>query len=120
MIWKPDTCECELEYNGQNSPANFVRAIKLCPFHKEIEHPIVLGENQTKNKAMSELGKIPALTSKILDENGQMVDVLDRTKVRWSYDANRELQIELPTLNAVDKATALNLVKVLSTKIRIK
>ena len=34
MIWRPDTCECVLEYTGVPFDNNsFVRAHKTCPKH---------------------------------------------------------------------------------------
>lgn len=81
MIWKPDTCDCELEYNGANSPENFVRSIKTCAKHASVSGQAhaqaVLERNQTKNKA----------------------DTIIRNdfpiEPRWSYDANDKLTFDL-------------------------
>lgn len=110
MIWKPDTCKCELEYDGVNEPLKFVRAIKLCPEHPtEAQHVDVFSENVTKNRVHALLiANFPSLVetkpslnadgSPVLDRNGNPViktDLKTGIEYRWSYDANRVLQASI-------------------------
>lgn len=92
--WKPDTCECVLEYSkGGNDPDFFTGFLKKCSIHNSINtpqelHDAVLSENQTKNIA---LGIIFSNCEELmmLDENGKKVR--DDSKVSFCFDKDRKL-----------------------------
>tara|TARA_Y100000310_G_scaffold23028_1_gene22072 strand:- start:651 stop:887 length:237 start_codon:yes stop_codon:yes gene_type:complete len=47
MIWKPDSCFCILQFNGENTKKNFVKFIKKCKLHDKVEQ--VIKHNQDLN-----------------------------------------------------------------------
>lgn len=119
MIWKPDTCDCVLEYNGSNDPANFIGGT-LCAFHQnDADSSKVLGENVTKNKALGELAKEPKLQKDAFID-GKLEKVLNESLVSWSFDANRELVIDTPTLTGAEKTKALSDLTKIDPKIKLK
>lgn len=120
MIWKPDTCECKLEYNGENIPANFVSG-EFCAFHKnETDSSYVCEENTRKNRVMSELSKDPKLTKNVLLPDGTFEKRIDDDVVKWSFDANRELEIDIPNFTPLEKANAIQNLRKVSNKIKFK
>ena len=119
MIWKPDTCKCVLEYNGSNDPANFTGGT-LCPFHQtDSDSSKVLEENTRKNKALGELAKEPKLQKDAFIE-GKIEKVLDESLVSWSFDENRELIIDVPTLTLAEKTKVLGDLSKISPEIKFK
>lgn len=90
IIWRPDTCECILEYNGSNEPANFIKAFAQCPFHAgDAQGQTAHGENVFKNVAVT---KVVETVTKLKPED-----------VEWSYDAQRKLKLVIPGINATEK-----------------
>ena len=47
MIWKPDSCLCILQFNGENTKKNFVKFINKCKLHDKVEQ--VIKHNQDLN-----------------------------------------------------------------------
>ena len=47
MIWKPDSCFCILQFNGENTKKNFVKFINKCKLHDKVEQ--VIKHNQDLN-----------------------------------------------------------------------
>lgn len=118
MIWKPDTCDCVLEYNGSNDPANFIGGT-LCAFHQaDADSSKVLVENTTKNKALGELSKEPKL-QKDTFVDGKLEKVLDESLVSWSFDENRELVLGIPSLTLAENTKLLGDLSAISPKIKI-
>jgi hypothetical protein len=51
-VWRPDTCECVIEFEGSEPDDTSSRKIQLCPRHRTQPHTAVsriLAENRTKN-----------------------------------------------------------------------
>jgi hypothetical protein len=100
-IWKPDTCGCEIEYTWDDSVTQeervhtFKKHNKVCNSHQnksgEVLYTQVLGENQGKNKALG----------KITEHFPELTEDVKQGLVKWSFDANRKLKIEVS-----DKAKA--------------
>ena len=85
MIWKPDTCACVLEYNGANTPANFVRAISRCADHST--DATTLDDNQLKNRAAQ------AAAAWVAAQKDPSVVPEDIT---WRFDAARTCFVKAP------------------------
>ena len=101
MIWRPDTCDCELEildtYWDNPSEQN-CRVIKRCPAHSSHSNlpSVVLRENRAKNSAL----------------NVAMTTVAPDTLISFKYDfdAARKLSISFETVTlAADKKALLEL-----------
>lgn len=100
--WKPDTCDCHIEYEwddtlSENDRVHTVsKIIKACSLHdhhvnKENHYNDVLAENTSKNKAIGLLTKsIPKL------DGGQ-------NEVKWRFDIDRNVVLSHPLLNKQDK-----------------
>jgi len=109
--WSPDTCECVIDYEWDDSvPQNLrthsiSKVIKKCSLHQivpteEDNFNVVTDENQRKNKVMGDIvDNLPALTK--LDENGNKL--LKDGVIQWYYDSDRVLHIIAPTLSAIEK-----------------
>ena len=88
--WRPDTCDCELEYEWDNIQDENIRThaikniLKACPVHSgepdKVKHyAVVLEENQRKNKVLGAiLEKLPALVDEIQQKDGTTVKKLQR------------------------------------------
>lgn len=98
--WSPDTCECVIEYQWDDTisqeervhtPSNIV---KTCPVHsalpdKEKKYTEVLKENQTKNKAVG-----------IILEGNPQIGTED---ISFSYDPDRTLRLKVNGLDTTKK-----------------
>ena len=110
QIWKPDTCDCEIEqqWDYSTSPANLtVSDIKKhCKSHITSEHTDIVSENQTKNKSLN-----------------KVVEFLPQLNIRditWSFDISRTLVITLPnSISTSQKNTIITLLASISNKIII-
>jgi hypothetical protein len=80
MIWKPDTCDCVLEYNGTNSPQNFTRANRLCAAHATAD--AAFADNLLKNHAINTVETL--------------VPGVKADEVAWRFDAQRKVIVTLP------------------------
>lgn len=96
--WHPDTCACAIEYTWDSSvPAEervhtASRIVRKCAAHSSIgDHhahfSLVLEENQRKNKVLG------AVTADL------PVDI------KWRFDVQRVLHVELPNITPEHKAT---------------
>lgn len=120
MIWKPDTCTCVLEYNGTNSPANFVRAINRCADHAaDVDSSMIVTENVSKNQVLDKLAAVQKLQRTVTDAKGAQSIELDDTKIAWSFDKNRNLVIDAPDLTPLEKVAVLVELKKVTQKVAI-
>lgn len=113
--WKPDTCQCEFEYEWDDSVPEdqrvhtFSNALSQCDLHKGLPQDAtlydnVLKENQTKNLVLGDvLEKVPRLKKEKTNDDGSTVEVLDPTvKYKWSFegaDDQRKLVVDLEGAN---------------------
>jgi hypothetical protein len=110
--WTPDTCDgCVLEYSWDTDASEDQRVhtphtvVSKCDVHKLDNdaqvHAKVKGENMNKNQVIGEITEnFPAFAK--LDINGNKIH--DDNKVKWSFDANRKLVVELKGAKANEKA----------------
>lgn len=93
-LWKPDTCECVIEYTFDTDEPEDVRQhnfkkISTCKHHSHLDDAsaydqVLNKENKFKNEVVSDIkNSLPG----ILTED----DVLD-----FSFDAGRNLTVNLP------------------------
>lgn len=112
-LWRPDTCDCEIEYTWDDTVAPEVRThsaktVKGCQHHSAGDHlakyNTVLAENQGKNRALKEIAdKAPEnVKDPVIDESGNVTGYKLKKDPEWSFDENRKLKIKLgfsdPTL----------------------
>ena len=101
-LWRPDTCDCKIEYQWDDTVPPDQRThtvssiVKACPIHSHhtdiaTHYDDVLGENQSKNKAIGLLIK----TFEKLD-GGQ-------NEIKWRFEADRSIVLSHPLLTQVDK-----------------
>ena len=129
--WSPDTCKCEIEYEWDDAVSQDLRIHsahkinKACPFHQfadKVQHyNAVHEENTRKNDVFSEvLEKIPSLYQILTSQEknilqlmarikGDEIAILDKVlrqgvKVDWSFDAQRNLIVELKGFDAQEKS----------------
>lgn len=103
--WRPDTCDCILEYSWDDSVSPDLRVHTPVSILKDSVHSVlsdtdahtaVFDENARKNRALgAALTNFPAKTGK-LGEAGDTV--LDETKFSWSFDGSRKLLLSIPSL----------------------
>lgn len=97
MLWKPDTCKCQIEYNGANSPENFVKIIKTCQAHTGATDlaQILHNENTSKNKALGIIQeKHSELTDQTVDDEGNITVKFKKSKEpTWYFDQDRKIHI---------------------------
>ena len=109
-LWSPDTCGCQIEYEWDDTVPQDQRThtvsliVKACPIHSHhtdisTHYDDVLGENQSKNKAIGLLVK----TFKKLD-GGQ-------DEIKWRFEADRSIVLSHPLLTQADKETMNTLPK---------
>jgi hypothetical protein len=110
--WKPDTCDCVIEYSWDDSqPAEsrehiareIVHACSAHPKEEKTAHfSKILGENTNKNKVMKKLLEAMPIEHAKLDENGQRADFVDPPE--FSFDQNRKLKIKLKSSHPKSQA----------------
>ncbi len=97
--WRPDTCECVLEYSWDNATSeasrahSFVRVVSFCPAHSLLAgvslYNAVVSENQRKNRTY-------AIAEALL------VSLTPESWLRY-YDSARVLQVVIPNLTTLQK-----------------
>lgn len=102
--WRPDTCGCEIDYQWDaDEPAETrvhtpVRTV-TCAFHtgtKEKVYEDVKNENKNKNLVVNTVMKDADIAEDIPDGKGGTIRKVKAGKdVKWSFDANRKLEIEV-------------------------
>jgi hypothetical protein len=97
--WRPDTCDCEFEYNGPNDTAHLTRIVRLCPDHAN--HDAAHADNVLKNQAITAVEKALA-PGRVNPED-----------IAWRFDSQRQVYVSLPAyvqltgLERADLASAL-------------
>lgn len=138
MIWKPDVCEypyCELEFNGSNEPANFIRALWKCQAHSMVldsQLTKVCLEECRRKERVRELvyqnggKKVLSLTEKqqlslflAMEGRGEesVPDEIWKPSVSfdWSFDQNRNLIVNIQGLTTLEKTVIMDKLKDLET-----
>src|SRR3972149_6923169 len=97
--WRPDTCECVLEYSWDDATSEASRAHSLarivssCPAHSLLAganlYNAVVSENQQKNRTY--------------DIAAALLTSLTPESWLWYYDSERVLQVVIPGLTALRK-----------------
>ena len=97
--WRPDTCECVLEYSWDDATSeasrahSFVRVVSSCPAHSLLAgaslYNAVVSENQKKNRTY--------------DIATVLLVSLTPESWLWYYDTARVLQVVIPNLTASQK-----------------
>lgn len=97
--WRPDTCECVLEYSWDDATSeasrahSFAKVVSSCPAHNSLTganvYEAVVGENQRKNRTSA----IAQVQLASLTPEGWL----------WYYDPSRVLQVVIPNLTAQQK-----------------
>ena len=113
--WRPDTCDCEIDYewDTESDPKTRVHTVKemvkTCKHHeklksKEEKYNKVLDENQTKNKVHGKMLEIASITEEVTDEEGNKTKKLKAgKKYDWSFDENRKLVVDLSSFENLEK-----------------
>lgn len=123
--WKPDTCECEIHYQWDDSvpedqrvhvpidsftdSQGKIRQTKKCQHHNKHDlhtaHAKILEENQGKNFARQHiLDSLPEVADVKTDADGNQVKEFKKgNEFSFSFDENRQLQVEVKGLNAKNK-----------------
>jgi len=121
--WRPDTCDCELNYEwdetvAQDKRVHTINSISVCIAHKNIatKEQIwdkVREENTTKNIVLGLiLDNFPNLVSESQNENGDTVKRLKQgIEYKWEFDENRNLIIDLQSASGVEKSVLLTFLK---------
>lgn len=113
--WKPDTCDCELEYSWDDSVPQEDRVHALinrvsCKFHAkdddETGYQKVVEENSTKNVAYGHLlDKMPDLTRDVMEADGSTSkQVKPEYKFDYEFDKDRQLVVTVTGLDAAKAA----------------
>lgn len=97
--WRPDTCECVLEYSWDDATSeasrahSLVKVVSFCPAHILLAgvglYNAVVSENQQKNRTYDIAA---ALLVSITPESWL-----------WYYDSARVLQVVIPNLTTLRK-----------------
>ena len=115
-LWRPDTCDCELVYEwddalDENSRVHTISAVnKTCPAHSSItdktkHYNTVLEENKRKNILYGKiLENMPTAVEEITQEDGSVAKQLKKGRdYKWSFDAERVLQVDLVGFTIAEK-----------------
>jgi hypothetical protein len=103
--WKPDTCECVIEYSWdtevpQDLREHVLSTMQSCPLHAGMvavdAYQVVLGENQLKNQ----------VTGEVMEQLAIPVE-----RVTFSYTAARRLQLTIDGIDNYAKATLQSVIE---------
>lgn len=127
--WRPDTCGCVLEYEWDDAVSENERThaiskvVHACEFHKdkpnkEKHFEDVLAENQGKNRMHAKiLNSGSSAVEEVTQEDGSVVKKLKAGKeFRWSFDANRNLEVDLVGFTTGEK----NHIKSINDDLKVK
>jgi hypothetical protein len=100
-LWKPDTCDCEVEYEWDDKiPAAErtieVKAHKACPLHTTAAE--TFADNQRKNQ------EVDAFLNR-LESDGKKATALD---VAWELDDKRNLTIACEKFGITEQIAAVS------------
>lgn len=110
--WHPDTCECILEYEWDDTESieqrthSLKNVVKACEFHKS--HPApelykrVHHENTSKNKAFGHIAN-ELSTHVTSDEHGNK-SFKDGHVPSYEFDKDRKLHITIPNATPAQKS----------------
>lgn len=132
-----DTCECvmHIEHDDQTQAEVYVSRggaarpdpSVVCAIHAALHgadpllaHPLVHAENRLKNQVLGELTKHPKLQRVRIKDDGEIEVSLNEAKVAWSFDANRKLVLDVPSLTPAERAQALADVRKLNRDIQVR
>lgn len=113
--WKPDTCDCVIEYKWDNTLLDTDRVhtvsnvVNKCVFHegsatKEECYTKVHDENTRKNKVYGFLIEESTATVDIIDNNGDITKKLVKGKeYKWHFDENRNLVVNMGAFTKQEK-----------------
>lgn len=119
--WRPDTCDCEIEYewdtddNQTNRVHTFKQANKKCQFHVSVNGNAhwnqVLDENQTKNKVEAlVLENFSELIEEVINSAGDKIKRLKpAVQYKWSFNQNRKLEVDFTGMDNNQRITLKNL-----------
>ena len=113
--WKPDTCDCVIEYEwdtevAQEQRVHTLKTIKSCQPHYHLPsdqaYQQVIKENQLKNKIHSTiLHNMPEVVDTQTDSQGNaLLKLKAGIEYQWSFDANRNIQVSLKGGTASQKS----------------
>lgn len=122
--WRPDTCECVIEYQWDDTVDEDNRThavssiIQACEFHSSAKNQAahfaeVVTENQKKNQVYGVImeGSTTA-TKDELNKDGSTTKVFKEGKeFAWSFDEERNLVVELKGFTAQEKTEAATLLE---------
>ncbi len=113
--WRPDTCDCEIEYEWDADLDGSVRTHvlkqinKVCEAHKTLsigeQWNAAMDENTRKNKVLGRvIENFPELTETEIKEDGSEIKQLKRgTQYNWSFDKDRNLEVEITGMTPTQK-----------------
>jgi len=121
--WKPDTCDCIIEYEWDTDTSSSERVhtikniIKKCDAHNNIINKTdcfdnVMDENTRKNIFIEEIKKaVPELIEEITQEDGSKKKVFkENYDCKWTFDVDRKLEIELIGFDETAKNKVENII----------
>ena len=123
--WRPDTCGCEIDYEwDKDAPAesriHSAKNVITCEFHagtKELVFEKVKTENTNKNKVYNKVLEDNDIAEDVVMGGGTTRKLKPGINVKWSFDPNRKLEVEIIGVDQVKKdSIATEIAKVVPTK----
>ena len=114
--WRPDTCDCEVEYDWDTETSEDARVHtpkqfnRRCAPHQALSEQMqwgaVVDENRRKNIFEGIAVSLPRVGKDILDESGNVVERGFAAGVRftWSFDVDRSLNVTLSGITVPEKS----------------
>lgn len=104
--WRPDTCDCIIEYEWDDTlpeadRVHNLKTIQRCPAHQAHQKPdayqAVQDENRRKNKVHSLiLENMPDIVEEVTNSDGSKAKRLKAgVEFGWSFDDKRKLVVDL-------------------------
>lgn len=116
-LWRPDTCECEIEYQwdselSEDERVHTVSKIKKgCQYHSKLNEVdcfnTVSEENLRKNIVLKQIiENVESATQEKEQVDGSIVkDLANGKKYDWSFDKDRNLVVNLIGFTVQEKAS---------------